>query len=114
MEGSILLTEAAPRYEADPRLLQQPHTVKHIRLLAVVLTAKRHSSVIEVKREGFYTNSTAFAIMYDSHSAPFFNKTCFDSGQDGGQTSPKLFLLKDLYRSAVVSGQRDSEQHRRD
>lgn len=37
MVGSILLTEATSRYEADPCLLQQLHTVEHIRLLAVVL-----------------------------------------------------------------------------
>lgn len=50
MVGSILLTEATSRYEADPRLLQQLHTVKHIRLLAVVLKKKRRNSVIKVER----------------------------------------------------------------
>lgn len=44
--GSILLAEAASRYEADPCLLQHLHAVKHIWLLTVGLTKRKRNIIV--------------------------------------------------------------------
>lgn len=45
MVRSIPLPEAASRHEADPRLLQQLHAVKHVCLLTFVLTERQYKHV---------------------------------------------------------------------
>lgn len=52
--GSILLTEATSGYEADPRLLQHLHAVKHVRLLTFALTEGKRNiiALFEVSYSG--------------------------------------------------------------
>lgn len=41
--GSIFLAKATSRHEADPRLLEHLHAVKHIWLLTVVLAERKRN-----------------------------------------------------------------------
>lgn len=46
MVGSIPLAKATTRYEADPRLLQHLHAVKHIWLLTTGLTRRNRNIIL--------------------------------------------------------------------
>lgn len=81
MVGSILLAEAASRYEADPRLLQHLHAVKHVWLLTHVLTERKRDIIVlfealcsggigvfQVVFDQFYTVTEHCASQYSLHT----------------------------------------------